>query len=194
RRHPNSSFSLAVSESISAQGGYIALVPLPEFNKFISDERGMLRKNLFEANVRDYQGATPVNEEIQRTLVSKGAEDFWWLNNGVTVVASKAVQSGKTLTIEDPQIVNGLQSSTEIFTYFESANTDGERRNVLVRVIEADNAESRDRIIKATNSQTVIPPASLRATDKVHRDIEEYLRPFGLYYDRRKHFHKNEGG
>ncbi len=33
----------------------------------------------------------------------------------------------------------------------------------------------------------------MRATDKVHRDIEEYLKPFGLFYDRRKNMHKNEG-
>jgi hypothetical protein len=53
--------------------------------------------------------------------------------------------------------------------------------------------ESRDRIIRATNSQTAIPPASLRATDRIHRDIEQYLKPFGFYYDRRKNFYKNEG-
>jgi hypothetical protein len=60
-------------------------------------------------------------------------------------------------------------------------------------VIVPKRAESRDRVIKATNSQTYIPPASLRATDKIHRDIEEYLKPFGLFYDRRKNFHKNNG-
>lgn len=63
----------------------------------------------------------------------------------------------------------------------------------MVRVIVPGKPESRDKIIKATNSQTAMPPASLRATDKVHRDIEEFLRPFALYYDRRKNSHKNEG-
>ncbi len=53
--------------------------------------------------------------------------------------------------------------------------------------------ESRDRIIKATNSQTPVQAASLRATDKIYRDIEEYLRPRGLFYDRRKNYYKNEG-
>ena len=37
------------------------------------------------------------------------------------------------------------------------------------------------------------PPSSLRATDKIQRDIEEYLRQKGLYYDRRKNYYKNEG-
>ena len=85
------------------------------------------------------------------------------------------MQSGKAVTIEDPQVVNGLQTSTEIFKYFSAANTEGDEREVMVRIIVPGKVESSDRIIKATNSQTSIPQASLRATDKVHRDIEEYL-------------------
>jgi hypothetical protein len=108
-------------------------------------------------------------------------------------VASQATQSAKTLTIEDPQIVNGLQTSTEIFNHFSVSGDSADQRTVLVRVVVPTKAESRDRIIKATNSQTYIPPASLRATDKVQRDIEQFLQPFGLFYDRRKNFHKNEG-
>lgn len=193
RRQPTTSFELQVSESISAQGGYVTLVRLTEFVKFIRDSEGRLRKNLFEANVRDYQGTTQVNEEIKKSLRTKGGENFWWLNNGVTIIAAKAVQSGKVITIEDPQLVNGLQTSTEIFNYFHDTNTDGEERDVLVRIIVPGKTEISDRIIKATNSQTSIPPASLRATDKVHRDIEGYLEPFGIFYDRRKNQHKNEG-
>lgn len=192
RRKPVTTFQLNVKETISAPGGYIALVLLSDFDSFVRDEKG-LRKNLFESNVRDYQGSSRVNEEIQKTLVARGLEDFWWLNNGITIVASKAVQSGKTLTIEDPQIVNGLQTTTEICEYFASKKTPDEARHVMVRVVITEIPESRDRIIKATNSQTVIPSASLRATDKVHRDIEEFIRPFGFFYDRRKNFHKNEG-
>lgn len=196
RRTPPAAYELALAETpISSAGevGYVCLVRMRDFDKFIRDENGELRRNLFEANVRDYQGPTSVNEEIAHSLREKSGEDFWWLNNGVTIIAGKATQSGKALTLEDPQIVNGLQTSTEIFRYFSEANTDGDERNVLVRVIVPTKAESRDRVIKATNSQTTIPLASLRATDKIHRDIEEYLRPFGLCYDRRKNFHKNEG-
>lgn len=193
RRQPTTSFELQVSESISAQGGYVTLVKLTEFAKFIRDEEGKLRKNLFDANVRDYQGTTQVNEEIKKSLQKKEGENFWWLNNGVTIIAAKAVQSGKVITIEDPQLVNGLQTSTEIFNYFQDANTEGDEREVMVRIIVPGKTEISDRIIKATNSQTSIPQASLRATDKVHRDIEAYLEPFGIFYDRRKNQHKNEG-
>lgn len=193
RRQPVSAYEVEVSECLSAKDGYIALVQLKNLDKFLRDEAGLLRKNLFEANVRDYQGTTQVNEEIQASLRDSGKEDFWWLNNGITIVAGKAVQSSKVLTIEDPQIVNGQQTSTEIYKYFTDANTEAEDRSVMVRVIVVSDPGSRDRIIKATNSQTNIPAASLRATDKIHRDIEEYLAPFGIYYDRRKNSHKNLG-
>ena len=66
-------------------------------------------------------------------------------------------------------------------------------RSVLIRIIVTEKAEERDRIIKATNFQTSIPPASLRATERLQRDIEEYFLHNGLYYDRRKNYYKNIG-
>ena len=197
RRAPKTRYTLNLAENPISSGGrvgFACLVRLRDFYEFITDDNQALRRQIFEANVRDYQGPTEVNDEIQSSLQKQNAEDFWWLNNGVSIVASKASLGGKTLTIEDPQIVNGLQTSTEIYKYFRNLpNTNNDKRNILVRVMVPEEGASRDRIIKATNSQTRVQQASLRATDKIHRDIEEYLRPRGLYYDRRKNFYKNEG-
>ena len=196
RRVPQTTYSLTLAEnpiSSGGQVGFVCLVRLRDFFTFIADEQGTLRRHIFEANVRDYQGRTEVNEEIQKSLQKQTADDFWWLNNGVSILASRASLGGKILTIEDPQIVNGLQTSTEVYHYFEEVNPENDDRKILVRVVVPVEAESRDRIIKATNSQTAVQQASLRATDKIHRDIEEYLRPRGLFYDRRKNYYKNEG-
>ncbi len=196
RRAPRATFSLKLAENpISSSGAvaFVCLVSLKDYFAFITDGKGSLTRSIFESNVRDYQGATEVNDQIQSTLREHCTDEFWWLNNGITIVAANATLSGKTLTIEDPQIVNGLQTSTVIFNHFKTNNTDSETRNLLVRVIVPPVPESRDRIIKATNSQTTIPIASLRATEVIHRDIEEYLRPHGLFYDRRKNHYKNEG-
>lgn len=196
RRNPKTTYTLQLAEnpvSSAGQVGFLCLVRLADFYSFITDEEGLLLRHIFEANVRDYQGRTEVNDEIQRSLKDRHPEDFWWLNNGVSILAVNASQSGKALTIEDPQIVNGLQTSTEIYNYFKSSNTQGDERKILIRVIVPTEDDSRDRIIKATNSQTAVQQASLRATDKIHRDIEEFLRPKGLFYDRRKNYYKNEG-
>jgi hypothetical protein len=57
---------------------------------------------------------------------------------------------------------------------------------VLVRVIVPPDEHIRSKIIRATNSQTPINEVSLRATDPIRFDIEEKLRFYQLYYERRK--------
>jgi len=198
---PTSTRVLEVSESpIGTTGGsYICLVELRNYYKFISDA-GALARSLFESNVRDYQGSVTVNTAIRRTLQNADSEDFWYLNNGVTIITPNAVLAGKQLTIEDPQIVNGLQTSHEIYQHFsEDPEVQAEivgandKRMLLVRVICEKDEPARDRIIRATNSQTSIPPASLRSSDEIHRNIEDFLKANGFYYDRKKNHYKNKG-
>ena len=81
----------------------------------------------------------------------------------------------------------------EIYHYFRSSLSTENQRSVLVRVIVPPSEDSRNNIIKATNSQTNIPPTSLRATDRIQSDIEQFFEAKGLYYDRRKNYHKNLG-
>jgi hypothetical protein len=186
--------SLALTPIISGASGYIALVKLEDLYAFVNDEKGRRRASIFEANVREYQGSVKVNAAIRQTLEQPQlGEDFWWLNNGITILSAAANLTGLTLTLRDPQIVNGLQTSTEIHRFFKEKGAQQSGRCVLVRVIVTDREVTRDRVIKATNSQTNIPEASLRATDEIHREIEEFFQQSGLYYERRKNSYKNAG-
>jgi hypothetical protein len=192
---PSTSRKLEVAESpISTESGsYVCLVSLSKYFEFISDS-GSISRSIFESNVRDYQGSVVVNTGINSTLSNKNSDNFWYLNNGVTIITPKAVSAGKQLTVEDPQIVNGLQTSHEIYRYFSGFKEPiKDERAILVRIICEKNDEARDRIIRATNSQTAIPPASLRSSDEVHRNIEDFLKANGFYYDRKKNFYKNQG-
>lgn len=174
---------------------YVSLINIANYYKFITFETGTLRKSFFESNVRDYQGKNSVNTCIQETLSNKTDEDFWWLNNGVTILTSKITPvTNKELVLMNPEIVNGLQTSTEIYNYFSENPSllDTEDRNVLVRIITPKSEESRDNIIFATNNQTNIPKSSLRVTDTIHLQIEMYFKSRGLYYDRRKNYYKNQ--
>lgn len=195
RREPPSSHQISFAEGpISLQGGFVCLVRLADYYTFITDASGALNRRLFDANVRDYQGSVAVNDAIRHTLEAPGPEDFWWLNNGITVVADDANLAGKTLTLKEPQVVNGLQTSSEVFKYyrdFPAENSDA--RTILLRILITASAVSRDRVIRSTNSQTAIPSASLRATDGIHRDIEDYFAARGYFYDRRKNYQKNLG-
>jgi len=191
RRRPKTSYELRISKNLTDVNGYIVLCPLREYSRFLKTADGKVRAELFESNVRDFQGTTEVNAEIVATLQNEKIVDFWWMNNGVTILASRATLNGDVVTIANPQIVNGLQTSTQIARHFdESAN---DNRSVMVKIVSSEDEETRDKIIKATNSQNPVQPATLRATDKVQRDIEDALKSAGLFYDRRKNFYKNEG-
>ncbi|QDO01123.1 AIPR family protein [Streptomyces sp. S1A1-8] len=179
--------------STSLGEGYVCLVRLDEYYNFITSPNDALRLELFESNVRDYAGRTSVNTAIEETLRSNHREDFWWFNNGVTIVADEVRIAGKKIVVRDPQIVNGLQTSHEIFNHFQSSGHHNDR-SVLVRVmVPPSSGRARDVIIRATNSQTQLPPGALRATEKVQKDIEEALARDGYYYERRANYYKNLG-
>lgn len=173
------------------QKNYIALVDLKSYFNFIVNDEGDVRKSFFDSNVRDYQGKNNVNSSISETLHRADDNDFWWLNNGVTVLASEAT----LVNNRELQIVNGLQTSMEIYNYFSENREalESEKRSILLRIIVPDNEESRDQIIFATNNQTNIPKATLRVTDPIHLQIEMYFKSRGLFYDRRKNYYKNQG-
>jgi len=190
RTRPETTYSLKVKKNLSDTDAYVVLTPLSSYTEFIKDSEGKIRQDLFESNVRDFQGSTEVNQDIATTLQRETVIDFWWMNNGVTILANKVTLSGDVVTMENPQVVNGLQTSKQIA---EHSSPDPANRSVMVKILSSEDDETRDKIIKATNSQNQIRPASLRATDRVQRDIEDALKTAGLYYDRRKNYYKNQG-
>jgi hypothetical protein len=192
RRKPRTTFNLQTNKIVGSGRGYVSLVTLSAYDDFLRDEHGKLNRELFESNVRDFQGSTEVNDDIMATLKGTSQVDFWEMNNGVTILSSKAILNGDTVVIENPQIVNGLQTSSQIASYFDGG-APADKRQVMIKVVAFDDEETRDKIIKATNFQNRVEPASLRATDKVQRDIEDALHAAGLFYDRRKNYYRNLG-
>jgi len=194
RTTPTKTFTLELTNKFSTDDGaaVVCLTSLRSFVAFLTDDHGDLRRSILEPNVRDYQGkSNRVNKDIRATLGSGTEEEFWWLNNGVTILATKHSLSGNKLTIERPEIVNGLQTSQEIFAYFKEHEGKQDSRNLLVRVIAPPDDQTRTRITKATNNQTPVPAVSLHASDDIHFDIEERFKLYNLYYDRRKGKYRN---
>ncbi|MFJ8791322.1 AIPR family protein [Streptomyces sp. NPDC102462] len=180
--------------STSLGEGYVCLARLDEYYRFITSDNEALRLELFESNVRDYAGSTAVNNAIGHTLKSGTGEDFWWFNNGVTVVADAAQIAGKKIVVREPQIVNGLQTSHEIYSYIQNGGQHRDRSLLVKVVVAPESGTARDRIIRATNSQTQLPAGALRATESIQKDIEESLtHAGGYYYERRAGYYRNLG-
>ena len=200
RKMPTYSLDLKLNENPIAidyadgiQRGYIASVNMADYFNFLSDPSdNTLRKYLFESNIRDYQNRSIVNNDIEKTINDEVDYDFWWLNNGVTIIADNGTLVGKKLHLDNIQIVNGLQTSYTIYNTLANGVKDLEARSILLKIIISDKKETVDAVIKSTNSQNPVPPSLLRATHEVQRNIEEYFLANGYYYDRRKNYYRNQ--
>lgn len=202
KESPNYGSELRVLETFAhetraGERSYVCLVTLNDYLAFITDPSdGAYRDHLFDGNVRHHEGAgASVNREISEGLADSSAPEFWWLNNGVTVICSAASSQGKTFALDDVQIVNGLQTSRTIYDTLHGADKTHPAlsRHVLVRIIESDDAATVNRVIRATNRQTPVREESLRATDEVQLLIDRHMLTEGLFYDRRRNYYKNVG-
>lgn len=196
-RPPNKKILKWASQPMSTAEGEIGLVRLDDYYKFISDSDGRVSERFFDSNVRGYWPHSSINKSIAATLKRTEGPEFWLLNNGITVLAEKSTTtSGGFLELEihDPQIVNGLQTSRQIYNHFSNSNKDEkDDRRVMVRVIKISDKPTRDDIIRCTNSQNEMPAEALRTTDAIHRQIEGAFHTRGLYYDRRKGYYREKG-
>lgn len=146
---------------------------------------------LFARNIRGYLGDTEINKAIADT-VTKEPGNFWYYNNGITIVCDAAKQEQQkgqdVLRVERPQVVNGQQT---VRTLSQTSSTGA---NVLVKVIAVPR-EGRDedeyddlirRIVKATNWQNAIKPSDLVSNDKVQVLLERGLRKAKYLYLRKR--------
>lgn len=171
---------------------YIITANLKDYYEFITNE-DKIRENIFESNVRHFQGNVTVNGNIINTLKDEKDIEFWWLNNGITILVSEIVPlPANKLKLTNVQIVNGLQTTFCIYNEFKDKDIASENRSIMIKIIKTDDSKYIDKIISSTNSQTEVRAADLRATDELQRDIESYFLSKGYYYDRRKNFYKNQ--
>jgi AIPR protein len=180
---------------IREKNSYLGTVSVKDYLRFVRSEGGELRDELFDSNVRDYEGDNVVNEAIRATLATAEDSEFWWLNNGVTVLGTEVGGPQLDLVISQPLIVNGLQTTIVLDraekegTLVASRLEDG----IVVRVIESGDEDTRDKVIAGTNRQTQVPNIALYATQQLQRDIERFFAVHNWYYERRKNQYKNLG-
>jgi AIPR protein len=169
----------------------VGLVKLADYIDFLHrDDTAALREELFAANVRDFAGAgIGVNGAIAKTLETDTATEFWWLNNGITVIADDAADPIELeWVLTNPLIVNGLQTSNMIHSASNAGKITRARleETVLVRLVKESNPQVREAIIAGTNNQTAVASIQLHANEEKQLRIEEYLRHANWFYERRR--------
>jgi hypothetical protein len=195
-RPPKTKMLKWAAQPLSTPEGQIGLVGLADYYQFIIESNGQLAERFFDSNVRGYWKTTTVNKRIAATLRAATQPEFWLLNNGITVLTEQVGAGGHLeAEVTDPQIVNGLQTSREVYNYFSAAPAASfpDNRRLLVRLITSTDTAIRDSVIRSTNSQNEMPEEALRATDPIHRQIETLFHRYNLYYDRRQGYYRDQG-
>jgi hypothetical protein len=129
-----------------------------------------------------------INSEIQKTILNE-PEKFALLNNGITIVCEKYIPSNRQITIRNPQIVNGCQTSHVIF------NSSGENETLnkvplVIKVISTQNDEITNQIVRGTNRQNIVLDEAFETTKPFHKELEDFINALSpeysrFYYERR---------
>lgn len=130
---------------------YMLCVRPEDYCKLVTDEDGQLRRCLFDSNGWDFLSANLVNEQISNALADPA--DLWTQNNGVTLIASNATAMGKSMQLQNVQIINGLQMSKIIYRHFKDGLATSEDEKLFVKIIVVPDAQTRAQIIEATSHQ-----------------------------------------
>src|SRR5690606_16021898 len=180
---------------------YVALVNAKEFvDKVLKDERGNIKNEVFEENIRAFLGSTPVNQKISETLTDQDKRKlFSVMNNGITIVTPELTltPNSKEIDLINYQVINGCQTSN---TLFENYNLLDDNTNVVVKCIESSNEDNITDIISATNSQTSISNEAFYSLKEKTKLVQKYfeiknsnlIRDFHLYFERRENEYKNK--
>lgn len=154
---------------------------------------------LLEKNIRRYLGLNRnrVNEAIQETLLGERKDNFYFKNNGITMICKKfsynALQEKNwDIVAEDLQIINGGQTCKTIqHTITNHPDNDYSQVFVLIRLYELsvsdeDNESLVNEITLATNSQNPVDLGDLRSNDKIQKTLEFDINDLGFNYRRKK--------
>lgn len=166
----------------------ISLLYADELIKLLTTDEGAIRKSLFDNNVRDYQGDNVVNSEIMDTIRNQPSK-FILLNNGITIVCDEFIQNNTRLTIKNPQIVNGCQTSHVLYNDYKKG-IDLSKIPISAKIISTTNLEISNEIVRGNNRQNIVLEEAFETTKKFHKDLEQFFMALSpehesIYYERR---------
>lgn len=185
------------SPSEGVTNSTISIVNAVDFIDFLKDgETEELRRQLFEDNVRDYQGENLVNSDIYKTL-SESPDKFALLNNGVTIVCQSFSPSNNILKLDNPQIVNGCQTSNVLFKAYQ----DGIALNniqLVCKIVATNNFEVSNQVVKGSNRQNLVYEEAFETLKPFHKGLEEFFKSMNqqdsnirIFYERRSKQYAN---
>lgn len=187
--------TMSLPQAEKVNDSCVVLCSAEDYVKMLTTNEGIIRKSLFNDNVRDYQGENSVNTEIFDTI-THNPNEFVLLNNGITIVCTKFLPNNRKLTIDNPQIVNGCQTSNVLFLAAQR-NKSIKSIAIVLKVISTNDLEISNKIVRGTNRQSIVFEEAFEGTKKFHKNLEEFVNTYQndfqdrIYYERRAKQYNN---
>lgn len=168
---------------------YIVCLSAHELLKLMKTKEGLLRRNMFDDNVRDWQGDTAVNKEILFTL-KEYPERFVLFNNGITIVCQDVKPEKGKYVLENPQIVNGCQTCNMIYQA-DRKGVDLDSVQVIAKIVGSNKNEVTQGIVRGANRQNIVYEEAFETIKEFHKNLEKYFENNQIdgyqkiYYERR---------
>lgn len=151
---------------------------------------------LFSANVRAFQSLkNKVNDQIASTLRDKDLiKSFIYLNNGITIVCEdlNVKPGGEIIILQKPSIINGCQTASTILEVYKDGLIENNIGFVLVRAVKTKEGDVKDRIIKASNTQTAVKSRDLISEEEIQKQLESQFLELGYFYERKSGLYRDK--
>lgn len=141
--------------------------------------------NVLSKNLRYHVPGGGIDKAIEDTIRDY-PEDFWFKNNGITIICSSFRLDGKEVKLKDFSIINGGQTT---YMIHKSKNVSEELNFYLpckiIKTIgdtEDDKSNFILEIAKATNSQKAIKKVDLKANSPEQVRFAQAMRQAGVFY------------
>ena len=145
-------------------------------------------EKILQQNIRTFEGDTETNLAIYRTATGRDSQDFYYFNNGVTILSDSCDYDPfqGSLSISRPQIVNGGQTVRVLAKAWADKKLKGDVFTT-VRVLTSDNDRTfAGNVAVNLNNQTVVKSSFLRSNHPEIIQLAGTLQTKGYYLERRE--------
>lgn len=179
--------------------GVVATISAEDLISLVADkdDPSKINENVFNDNVRVYlKLKNRINRGIYETALSEANYEFWYLNNGVTIVCNECDYIPNTrsprVSLKNFQIVNGGQTTNALFEAYQVNKDQIGNVLLLVRICETKDDTISEKISETTNSQNPVRSRDLHSNDRIQRRLEEQFLCKSYYYERKRSQYSGE--
>lgn len=144
---------------------------------------------LLSKNLRYHVAGANIDKAI-RTSIQTSPDDFWFKNNGITIICDDFTVSGTEVKLKHFSIINGGQTT---YNLYKSRDLNKENDFYLPCKIIKIRGNSEDEkshfvleIAKATNSQKAIKQIDLKANSPEQVRFANTMREAGIFYQTKR--------